>query len=109
MGTLSPVSLVPTSLFALLGLYFLLQAIRRNTRRTCGWGRGGGEVPLSRVSYGIFSVIFFDIALMLAYDGPPPRTITIVLLVGFVAMIAAGTRDTIIYRRKQDPSGKRKR
>ena len=41
---------------------------------------------LSPVSYGIWGVIFLDIALMLAYDGPPPGI-------------------TIIYRRKQENRG----
>jgi len=109
MGTLLPVAVVPMCLFASLGIYFLLKAVRRNSRRTWGWGRGGGEVPLSRLSYGIWGVIFLDIAVMLAHDGPPPGATIVILLAGFVAMIAAGTRDTIVYRRKQAPSGKGER
>jgi len=106
MENLSPPSWVPTCLFALLAVYFLQKAVRRNAPQTWGWGRGGGEVPLSRASYAVIGVSFLDIGAMLAYDGQPPIALMIVLLLGFIAMLVMGTRDAIVWRRQHSEAGK---
>ena len=106
MENLSPAGWVPILLFVLLGCFFLQKAIRPRAPQTWGWGRGGGEVPVSRAGYGVIGLTFLDIAALLAYGEKPPVPLAIILLLGFIAIIVVGTRDTIVYRRGTSRPGK---
>jgi hypothetical protein len=99
LENLSPLSWVPPGFFTVLALYFLQKAIRPKAQRTWGYGRVGGEVPVSRTGCAVWAVTFLDIAAILAYSPPPPPVFVILLVFCFLAIIAVGIRDTRVFRR----------
>jgi Flp pilus assembly protein TadB len=109
LENLSPVSWVPSGIFALLALYFLQKAVRPRARQSWGWGRTGEAAPISRTGYGVLGVTFLDIAVMLAWaPGPPPVSLIVLFLACFLAAMVVGFLDTHRYRRKREAELSRK-
>jgi phosphatidylglycerophosphate synthase len=103
----SPASWIPVGLFVLLACYFLQKAIRSRARRSWGWGRVGGPVPVSRCGYAVWGIAFLAIAGILAHERQPPVALIVLLGLCFVAIVAVGIRDTRAHRRPSTPPSKR--
>ena len=91
---------IPIAFFILLSVFFLQKAIRPNARRTLGWGRSGGEVPVSRVGYAVWGSTFIVIAGVLLKRNDPPLVLLIVLGVCVLAIVGIGVRDSYLHRRR---------
>jgi len=98
---------IPSLLFAALGCFFLQKAVRRGAKQSWTWGRSGGEVPISRWGYAAWAMAFFSIAVIVAHPRQPPIESIVVFLASFVAIMAAGVRDTCRYNRARRGSAER--
>jgi hypothetical protein len=87
-------------LFGTLGCFFLQKALRRNASRSWGWGRTGEAAPLSRASYAVWGATFVVIGAVVS-SAPDVSALSLALLaVCFVALGAAGVRDTRVEKRR---------
>lgn len=96
---------VPVLLFAALGFFFLQTAIRRGSKQSWAWGRGGGLVALSRRSYACVAATFFSISFILAHAPSPPMESVVLFLVCFLAALCTGFIDTYRYHKTQRLQG----
>jgi|GEM_PF-2186862 len=91
--------LIVPLLFAALGIHLLVHALRPRARRTWSWGRGGGSVGLSRVSYAIVGMTLL-LAGAVLFTGPhPPLLLAALLLASVLGVIVSGIVDTRRARR----------
>lgn len=99
----APVSWVPAGLFALLAVFFLQKAFRSKARRTWGWGRTGGQVPISRAGYAVWGITCSIVALILVYGESRqlPLALALLLPACILAIVGAGARDTWRHRRNR--------
>jgi len=88
-------------IFIGLSIFFLLKGLVPSAARTWGWGRGGGEVPLSRTSYIVCGLAFLNIAALISSGARPPLWLTGLFMFFFLAIFTMGFLDTRAYRRKQ--------
>jgi len=104
LENLSPVSWVPSGIFALLALYFLDKAVRPKARRTWGWGRTMKAAPVSRPGYAVLAITFLNVAALLARSPKPPLALVVLFFFCFLALGIAGFLDTRAFRRSRTGS-----
>ena len=95
---ISPVSWIPSELFALFSRLFPAQGYPISNRADFG-EVAGGEASDSRIGYAVWAVTFMMIAAILAYHQQPPSILVILLMVCILAIVGVGVRDTLICRR----------
>ena len=98
--------ILPIIFFILLAFFFLQKAIRPNARRSLGWGRSGGKVPVSRLGYAVWGSTFIAIAVTLIKSDDPPSILMIILVGCVLGIVGVGMRDSYLHRKRSIPKRK---
>ena len=96
-----PSKILLTGLLVSLAIFFMQKAVRPNAKRNWGWGRIGGEVPVSRIGYGIWGLTFLLIVCVLINEDKLSIVNIAVLGICLVAIIAVGFRDAWRFKKRK--------